>query len=166
VLGTKSDFVDWWTTIMSRKIAPPQGQDEPNQDKTFVSILKGLFFRMYQQGDCITKTHLIEYTDEKIEKCSSPENIWFWSNAQYNVLQNPESKRVAFISSFGTGKTILMVQKATELLQEEKKVVIIVCYDDGSKKHFLVDYYKKRLSSPHAGRLEIKDLVFEGTISV
>ena len=42
------------------------------------------------------------------------------------IKETTDNKRLAFTSSFGTGKTILLKAKATELLKKGEKVNIII----------------------------------------
>jgi len=56
-----------------------------------------------------------------------PEKIFFWSRVQLSLIKTTaHNKRLAFTSSFGTGKTILLKAKATELLKKGEKVNIII----------------------------------------
>jgi hypothetical protein len=105
---------------------------------------------MFQQGDCVTKKDLIDYTRDKCESVSSLENIFFWSNVQYNVLSEPKLKRVAFNSQFGTGKTILLKEKARSLIRENKncKIVFVVFEDsDATKESLLMKAYREEFRS-------------------
>jgi hypothetical protein len=108
---------------------------------------------MFQQGDCVTKKDLLDYTKDKCESVSSSENIFFWSNVQYNVLSEPKLKRVAFNSQFGTGKTILLKEKVRSLLRENRncKIVFVVFEDrDATKESLLMKTYREEFRSSKA----------------
>jgi hypothetical protein len=54
---------------------------------------------MYIQEDCFTKQNLLDYTEEKIEKMSTPEKLFFWSKTQFPLLNDSRKKRILFISN-------------------------------------------------------------------
>jgi hypothetical protein len=117
---------------------------------TYILTLKVLLHQMFQQGDCVTKKDLLEYTRDKCESVSSSANIFFWSNVQYNVLSEPKLKRVAFNSQFGTGKTILLKEKARSLIRENKncKIVFVVFEDsNATKESLLMKTYREEFRS-------------------
>jgi hypothetical protein len=67
----------------------------------------------------------LDYTEEKIEKMSTPEKLFFWSKTQFALLHDSRKKRMVFTSHFGTGKTVLLKAKAKQLIEKEENVVFI-----------------------------------------
>jgi hypothetical protein len=144
VLDSTTNFSDWWSNI-SAQLTTSQ-----HDSSTYIITLKVLLHQMFQQGNCVTKKDLLEYTKDKCESVSSSENIFFWSNVQYNVLSEPKLKRVAFNSQFGTGKTILLKEKARSLIRENKncKIVFVVFEDsDATKESLLMKTYREEFGS-------------------
>ena len=95
--------------------------------------------------------HLLNFTEMNIESISSldipPGNqkktkeSFFWTRAQYNLLKDVTKSRVLLSSDFGTGKTLLLVSKAKQLLNKKgdgKKVFFVIFEDkELSKKSLL-----------------------------
>ena len=73
--------------------------------------------------------NILQDTERKLEAATSFEREYFWTTAQYSVLNDETKKRVVFTSPFGTGKTILLKAKARKLLAKNKKVVLVIFND-------------------------------------
>ena len=94
--------------------------------------------------------HLLNFTEMNIESISSldipPGNqkktkeSFFWTRAQFNLLKDVTKWRVLLSSDFGTGKTLLLVSKAKELLYKKDKKW------DGKKAVFIIVFEHKDLS--------------------
>ncbi len=91
--------------------------------QTYFNILKYILYEMFKQESCATTQQLIEETRKTSDAMSTMKNIFFWSKEQLNIIKATRvAKRVAFTSEFGTGKTILLKEKAKEIIiQEETK---------------------------------------------
>jgi hypothetical protein len=75
---------------------------------------------MFKQESCATTQRLIKETRKTSDAMSTTTNIFFWSKDQFNAFKaTKDAKRVALTSEFGTGKTILLKEKAKELVQQE-----------------------------------------------
>jgi superfamily II DNA or RNA helicase len=84
---------------------------------------------MYAQNDIITNCHVIRHTEEKISEISSPEKIIFWTCWQQKIMSDATATRVAFISDYGTGKTILLMHKAQHLIKENQNILVVIISD-------------------------------------
>jgi hypothetical protein len=148
VLDSTTNFSDWWLNISAQLTTSQRASYYDSS--TYIITLKVLLHQMFQQGKCVTKKDLLDYTIDTCESVSSSENIFFWSNVQYNVLSEPKLKRVAFNSQFGTGKTILLKEKAISLIRENKncKIVFVVFEDsDATKESLLMKTYREEFRS-------------------
>ena len=124
LLGPATDFSDWWeqmNTALSEKESEPKSRNRNIYNKTVQFLTR----QMYIQGDCFTNQDLLNYTEEKIEKISTVEKIFFWSKAQYLLMKEERKRRIVFASTFGTGKTILLISKAKQLLERGEKVIFV-----------------------------------------
>jgi hypothetical protein len=151
VLDSTTNFSDWWSNISAQLTTSQHASSYDSS--TYITTLKVLLHQMFQQGNCVTKKDLLDYTKDKCESVSSSENIFFWSNVQYNVLSEPKLKRVAFNSQFGTGKTILLKEKVRSLLRENRncKIVFVVFEDrDATKESLLMKTYREEFRSSKA----------------
>ncbi len=126
ILGPGTDFSVWWgqmTTTLSH--LKSQSPSTPLNRDIYKQAIHVLIHQMYIQQDCITNQDLLDYTEEKIEKISTPEKLFFWSKTQFPLLHDSRKKRMVFTSHFGTGKTVLLKAKAKQLIEKGEKVVFI-----------------------------------------
>ncbi len=111
VFGPSEDI---WAEV-SKAVEKP-GLANPS-NKTNINILKFLLFNMFKQECGATTKQLIKETRKTSDAMTTMKNILFWSKEQLNVINaTRETKRMAFASEFGTGKTVLLKAKARELL--------------------------------------------------
>ncbi len=103
----------------------PQAPPTPVKRTIYNQTVQFLTHQMYIQGDCFTNQNLLDYTEKKIEKISTPEKLFFWSKTQFPLLNDSRKKRMVFTSHFGTGKTVLLKAKAKQLIEKGEKVVFI-----------------------------------------
>jgi hypothetical protein len=76
---------------------------------------------MFKQESCATTQQLIKETRKTSDAMSTMKNIFFWSKEQLNIIKaTRDAKRVALTSEFGTGKTIILKEKAKELVLQEE----------------------------------------------
>jgi hypothetical protein len=120
IIGPSKDI---WSDITKNSEQPSQAK---SSNKTYLSILKFLLYEMFKQESCATTQQLIKETRTTSDKMSTTKNIFFWSKEQLKVIKaTKDAKRVALTSEFGTGKTILLREKAMEILGivEEKGTI-------------------------------------------
>ncbi len=150
VLGPVKDI---WTEITKSTEKPAEAT--PSND-TYLNILKFLLYKMFKQKKCVTTEQLIAETHKASDAMTTMKNILFWSKDQLKILKpTEETKRVAFASEFGTGKTILLQAKARELLNIKDPK------GKGTGKHF-----RKRAKEFPQSQIKQKVVIviFEGTI--
>jgi DNA replication protein DnaC len=126
ILGPGTDFSIWWEK-MTANLSPMKSQSPSttlNRD-IYKQAIQVLTHQMYIQQDCITNQDLLNYTENKIEKISTPDKLFFWSKAQYPLFNDSRNKRMVYISPFGTGKTTLLKAMARKLLERGEKVILI-----------------------------------------
>ncbi len=153
---TCKDFVigptqDTWTEISKKVEKPDQGNPS---NKTYLNILKFLLFNMFKQECGATTEQLIEETRKTSDAMTTMKNIFFWSKEQLNVINaTRETKRMAFASEFGTGKTVLLKAKARELLgiKEPKKTATV----KNSK-------WREKVPTAHQHNQKVVIAIFEG----
>jgi transcription termination factor NusB len=110
VLGTSQEI---WPEI-TKNIENLTNQNQLKS--TYRNILNFFLYNMYKQGNG-TAEQLINETTATTDAMTTLKNIFFWSKEQLTVLHDTkETKRIAFASEFGTGKTVLLKAKARELL--------------------------------------------------
>jgi hypothetical protein len=116
VLGPTKDI---WVEI-TKKIENPT--NEIQSKSTYLNILKMFLYDMFKQETSATTEQLIKETRKISEPMRTSKNIFFWSKEQLNVIKATKyAKRVALTSEFGTGKTILLKEKAKKILGKTKK---------------------------------------------
>jgi hypothetical protein len=137
VIGPNWSFTTWWKKI--KALMPSQTKPESTENtETYTDIVKFLLHQMLMQKDCLTDSDISNCTQEKIERISTLENIFFWNNVQFSLLSDITKKRVVFASPFGTGKTSCIRAKADQLLKDNQKVVIVVFQDGDTSKDSLL----------------------------
>ena len=111
VLGPNEDI---WSRIIKTVDNPTQLKTSSN---TYLNVLRFLLYNMFIQENCATTEQLIKKTRDISDEMTTPDNILFWSKEQFKVIKGTKNaKRVALTSQFGTGKTILLMAKAKEIL--------------------------------------------------
>ncbi len=164
VVGPNWSFSNWWKKIKAQ--LPSQTNTENSE--TYTDIVKFLLHQMLMQKDCLTDSDISNCTQEKIERISTLENIFFWNNVQFALLSDITKKRVVFASTFGTGKTSCIRAKVEQLLQEKQKVVIVVFQDgDTSKDSLLKKTYEihfQGIADQHKEGITIKSIRGTGLI--
>jgi hypothetical protein len=77
---------------------------------------------MFKQECGATMEQLIKETRKTSDAMTTMKNIFFWSKEQLNLKNaTKKTKVIALASEFGTGKTILLKEKAKEIIQEYKR---------------------------------------------
>ena len=77
---------------------------------------------------------LIKEVIDNVDKAGSAENIAFWSPEQFQLASFcAKNKRVIFTSSYSTGKTVLLIHCALELLKKGQKVLFVIFGNNASK---------------------------------
>ena len=126
IITSKDDFVE---KLM--KILPKLCQQKPTLFKDFHSMIKDLIPpRVKLPGEITSEI------SNTIEKAGTAQNIarYAWTPSQFYLAQFCENyKRVIFQSGYGTGKTILMVHCALELMKKGQRVKFVL-YQNKSKK--------------------------------
>ena len=112
---------------------------------TYLEMVKLLMFVLFHYSKSIvtSRDSALKATKD-IEEFGSAENIIFWTKDQLE-LQNPACTKVAFYSTYGTGKTQLLKWKIQKVLKEypERKVVFIMCEnEDDPSRSLLADQIK------------------------
>jgi DNA replication protein DnaC len=126
ILGPATDFSVWWGQMTANlSHLHSQTSSTPLNRDIYKQAIQVLTHQMYIQQDCITNQNLLDYTEEKIEKISTPEKLIFWSKTQFPLLHDSRKKRIVFTSHFGTGKTVLLRAKAKQLIEKGEKIVFI-----------------------------------------
>jgi hypothetical protein len=142
VLGPGNDI---WTEISGMVEKPTEANPSKN---TYLNVLKFLLFEMYKQEGCATAEQLTKETRKTSDAMSTAHNIFFWSKEQLNVIKATRiAKRVALTSEFGTGKTILLKEKAKEVLgtaklsPPNKQTVVFIIFEGEASDCILKQEY-------------------------
>lgn len=155
ILGPYTNFEVWWEqmteNLANKDNVCQQNEDDQSQSRTiYLQIIQYLFCQLYLQSEKITKQDILNKTLQNIKSTSTPEKLFFWSRIQFSLLTDVTKTRVAFISEYGTGKTILLKEKAKQLLKQDdeentKKKVIFIFIKDTVKETKLQHLYKQDL---------------------
>jgi len=127
ILGPDSDFGTWWSDIAKTNFL------DTDQSNTYEKAIDFLLHQMFMQKDLLTNTDIIQYS--KATNTS-------WTRSQLELLNDEVTKRVAFTSGYGTGKTTLLKEKAKRILKMKKKVVIIL-FQENEQDSLLLRCYQQ-----------------------
>ena len=76
---------------------------------------------------CNMNQTILEMVEKNVEEAGTAEMVAFWSNHQTNLALNClKLNRVLLESGFSTGKTVLMLHCALQLLKLQKKVLFVI----------------------------------------
>ena len=76
---------------------------------------------LFQHDQDFTTTDVAKYTVQVSDRMYE-KGGFFWTKHQWNLIQK-DTKRVLFISEFGTGKTLLLKSKAKVLADEIDQLI-------------------------------------------
>lgn len=117
-------------TSYNQNIIENTGENDARQQ--LKNLIKILVFCLHlnrplskeKQGP-LTTSKWINWLFEVIETVSTYDNIWFYSKEQLEILFGDHSK-VIIDGGYGTGKTILLREKAKMLARQGEKVLFLV----------------------------------------
>ena len=139
-------FCDKLTNIEQKVHHSHQQIWNPTQDriKEFVEVAKHLLFiAQGNQKAPLIKQRLIEKVEEDLDKSSTAENIFFWTPQQLSVVEAMQINYMFLMGYYGTGKTILLVERAEYLLRKYPNDTV----------HFYIDLER-------SGLVEVLELEF------
>ena len=129
-ITTETQIKPWLSSIFNRfQIVPINPLDEVKD------LLKILIFAIHvskkDQVAPIISSTWVKYTSNAIQNVSTSHNILFYSNQQMTIMNNDDIrwKRVLIRGPFGSGKTILLQEKAIQLNEQlgyNGKVLFVV----------------------------------------
>jgi len=128
VLDSQS-FDKNFTEIFRRNLAMDVSKSVTS---SFLDSLKFLLFQMYIQNDCTTQRQIAVKTLKNINETSGPDIIkqekvhYFWTKEQYTLMTDPSKQRVLFKTTYGTGKTTLLIAKAKELAEKKENIIVVI----------------------------------------
>ncbi|XP_066925282.1 uncharacterized protein, partial [Clytia hemisphaerica] len=106
----------------------------------------------------ITSSNWVEYIQNAIEHVSTSDNILFYSNQQMAVLNSNDPRyKLIICGPFGTGKTILLQQKAMQLNGEPRykgKIMFLIEQNESISELKSMLYHRMRVE------LEMKHGIF------
>ena len=127
-------------------------QWDPNDHlDEFKDICKAFFY--VAQGDKrapVTRRNEMKNALEAMDKASTPESLIFWTPQQLNALEFLDQPHMALFGYYGTGKTILLLERAKYLAEHGERVVFGICVyhpDNEPKKTILQERVQKQLGS-------------------
>ena len=75
----------------------------------------------------VTATNWVEYITNAIETVSTVDNIIFYSKDQLNILNSDDYNKLIIKGAYGTGKSLLLQEKAKMMVKtEEYKVIFAI----------------------------------------
>jgi pantothenate kinase-related protein Tda10 len=115
---------------------------DENSRSDFVQVCQWMLMLQHAKSVPVTKSAVAEQLHHDItDKVGSVDNIHFWSSDQLSVLKE-EPKRLLIRGFFGTGKSLLLMEKAERLakqLQESnspERVHFVAMHGDSTTRKF------------------------------
>jgi len=127
-LWRNTDLASWWKDI-KQAFNPHQ-----ENSKTYEDAAKFFLFQMFLQDDIYNDAQLVKQSEERIDSLSKPHVLLSYTRTQFNLLESDNARKVALTSLFGTGKTILLIERAKKLEEQiqlkkeeaNEKIIFIV----------------------------------------
>ena len=120
-ISMETEICPWLESIFKRFPVLTPVPQQPAQLHDVKKLLKIIVFAVHvskkDQIAPITSTNWVEYTSKAIDNVSTSDNIVFYSNEQLAVMNgdDPRYRKLVIRGPFGTGKSILLQQKAIQL---------------------------------------------------
>ena len=112
VLTKDTNFSEWWTSHADHPdLLHLDGKTSRNY-----KLFKYLLFSQHAHKEPVSKAEFAnKLHDTIISKIGKKENIILWSKEQFAINQNKDTKHLLIMGPFGSGKTILLKEKAKEV---------------------------------------------------
>ena len=155
----------------------PRKPLDVNQGQQFKSVVRDLLIFTSKRDDgSDAETRVADALFHRHSQIvnAPAETVFFWDPAQYDIIKDNKKlvilrgrkkqtvQYVCFISllqdiflEFGTGKTLLLAHRATELLKKGEEVLFLICYEvnppiwliNNLRQHFDTAFKANRLDS-------------------
>ena len=145
----ETDIKQWVTSVFQRfKMVPITST--PNPLDEVKNLLKILVFAIHvskkDQIAPITTSTWVKYTSHAIENVSTSHNIIFYSSQQMALMNNNDLcyRRVLIRGPFGSGKSVLLKQKAIQLnkhFENNGKVLFVMTTQYLDDRYKSMQYY-------------------------
>ena len=90
-----------------------------NHTEDFIELNKELMYMTQGHHEApVTKSNLFKNVVKNIDKSGTVENILFWTPQQLSVINAMNERFMIFYSFYGTGKTLLLKERAKYLLKK------------------------------------------------
>lgn len=123
----------------------------PNEHiQEFVAISKQLLYQAQGKREpLLRKSAIVNQISQDLDKASVPENIFFWTPEQFSIVQSMHIDYMCLMGYYGTGKTILLVERAEQLSRDPQNMVYFFVDCSYGKKQLLHHFERKFAGKPN-----------------
>jgi Cdc6-like AAA superfamily ATPase len=117
VLTKDTNFSEWWAD-QTEKLS----QGKTSSQNSDNDLFKYLLFSQHAHKEPVSKAELANKLHSTFtSKIGNKKNIILWNKEQLTISQNKDAKQLIISGPFGSGKTVLLKEKAKELATMLKK---------------------------------------------
>lgn len=131
VINTKTDLKEWLTILLTKYKKTQSGDSLTASMKQLKMVTQILIFCLYKFPGPITTSNWVDHIHESINNISTANTIMFYTKQQIEVLRR-NNRKVIIDGYFGSGKTILLIEKAEMLARQNDRKVCFV-FGSGSE---------------------------------
>jgi predicted ATPase len=134
VLTKDTNFSEWWADQTENL-----SQGKISSQKSDNDLFKYLIFSQHAHKEPVSKAELAnKFHNTLTSKIGNKKNIILWSKEQLTISQNKNAKQLIISGPFGSGKTILLKEKAKEVAKQlNKKRALKEEKDEVQNIHFI-----------------------------
>ncbi|XP_066913357.1 uncharacterized protein [Clytia hemisphaerica] len=148
-INAMTDIRDWLSNVLKRFPMIINQTDLTDSLANLKNVLRIIVFAVHVSVP-VTHTNWVDYISQAIDNVSTHDNLIFYSNQQLAAFKSddPKCKKIFVQGKFGTGKSILLREKAKQICQRDaslkNRVVYITDITSKGKNRTSTDITSKR----------------------
>ncbi|XP_066921938.1 uncharacterized protein [Clytia hemisphaerica] len=150
-INAMTNIRDWLSNVLKKFPIIINQTDLTDSLANLKKVLHIIVFAVHVSVP-VTHTNWVDYISQAIDNVSTHDNMIFYSNQQLAAFKSddPKFKKIFVQGKYGTGKSILLREKAKQICQRDaslKNRVVYVTYNTSSRK-MLQTYYLEMILGP------------------
>lgn len=161
---TGSDDISYSLSNIEGKIIHYTPWQPEKHVEEFVNVAKILLFEAQGHSQApLNDGTQIDKICKEIDQASAPENIFFWTPEQLSILQAIDKNHMLLMGYYGTGKTVLLIERAEHLLRQDPDNLVYFLIDQKNTSKEWINGLEESLKLRFNGR---KTIIVESKVEI